>query len=409
MLALSPWFLDYCSLVKPDGVWLSRQNMAEGKLCRSTLRDFSDKHLLCSICYEMYRKPKTLKCLHSFCEDCLMNYVKSAKGNIKCPVCRKTTLLPRRGVRDLPSDFRLTSMTDMVLHTEGTSIPTCPTHAGNMCGVYCETCREVMCLRCLKESHTAHEFDEVAGAVTAAKQHFVEDILPQCETSLTKIVGILETVSKTEQDLRTTFRNIRDQIAGKTQREIKRVLEANDRILLELDKIQAEREQSYASIKEDLLSQKRDVTLAIDYSTGATETNDYHYLRRFPKLSSDFFELIDRPLNDIECTVSSVEFLPSSEADDICLGTLATSCESLRLNSTDDIVDSNDGDNDEGEEDGPRAHGDGGCCYGNEDGRYAVNDVPGDTGSEKTGSGSQETFIGRFFAYVSARLMPPYI
>ncbi|XP_033761128.1 uncharacterized protein LOC117342938 [Pecten maximus] len=56
-------------------------------------------HLLeCPICLEQMREPKSLPCLHSFCEECLGTYIvtdlsgeMAAATSFPCPVCRKIT------------------------------------------------------------------------------------------------------------------------------------------------------------------------------------------------------------------------------------------------------------------------------------------------------------------------------
>ena len=69
-------------------------------------------HLGCPICCELYKKPKYLPCYHSYCEECLVKLV--VQSNITCPECRKTSIVPSGGVKQLPNNFFINRLLDEV-------------------------------------------------------------------------------------------------------------------------------------------------------------------------------------------------------------------------------------------------------------------------------------------------------
>ena len=69
-------------------------------------------HLSCPICYELYKKPKYLPCYHSYCEECLVKLV--VQSDITCPECRKTSVVPSGGVKQLPNNFFINRLLDEV-------------------------------------------------------------------------------------------------------------------------------------------------------------------------------------------------------------------------------------------------------------------------------------------------------
>ena len=117
-------------------------------------------HLSCPICYELYKKPKYLPCYHSYCEECLVKLV--VQSNITCPECRKTSVVPSGGVKQLPNNFFINRLLDEVAlkrKVEGEEEAEC-----DLCvrkdavEVLCLDCGAFLCTRCFDNHKYSKEY-----------------------------------------------------------------------------------------------------------------------------------------------------------------------------------------------------------------------------------------------------------
>jgi len=79
--------------------------------------EISSRLLECSICLDIYNKPRILLCGHSLCEVCIIGLIssrdtsiKNEKLSVKCPECEKNSFISK--VSDLPINYVLKSITD---------------------------------------------------------------------------------------------------------------------------------------------------------------------------------------------------------------------------------------------------------------------------------------------------------
>ena len=117
---------------------------------------------LCSICFEPFNRPKYLPCLHTFCEDCLQNYIASVyqtnpvANGINCPVCREfvnkqESIHVENWAKDFPVNHLIVSMIDMAkLKAEPKRCKPCSrANITENADSWCINCCEGLCKACV--------------------------------------------------------------------------------------------------------------------------------------------------------------------------------------------------------------------------------------------------------------------
>ncbi|VUZ52664.1 unnamed protein product [Hymenolepis diminuta] len=100
-----------------------------GAISLEIAQQIHDEFLICKVCLDAFDKPKSLACLHTFCEKCIENHISAEVTYNKtadyhhftCPLCRKRTNLPIGGVRKLPDNFFVSGLADMLSRTRHSS------------------------------------------------------------------------------------------------------------------------------------------------------------------------------------------------------------------------------------------------------------------------------------------------
>ena len=98
-----------------------------------TLLNNLHEEVSCSVCMTTFTDPKTLPCLHSFCLHCLEGILRTSGRHdaISCPECRRESRVPSGSLNDLPTNFRINSLLDVL------AIKQC-----NITGVQCGNCEK---------------------------------------------------------------------------------------------------------------------------------------------------------------------------------------------------------------------------------------------------------------------------
>ena len=139
------------------------RTMATKGTASSSALEKIEEQLTCAVCFNIYTNPKTLPCLHSFCQQCLVRLPVNSQGNkrfIACPTCRTSVELP---AGEFPVAFHLNNLKDvyslMKKATESQQVTCDVCTVGNANG-YCKDCRKFLCLNCF---NTHKKFDVMSN------------------------------------------------------------------------------------------------------------------------------------------------------------------------------------------------------------------------------------------------------
>ena len=155
--------------------------MATKPTLPSALKEL-EQQLTCPVCLDIYTNPKSLPCLHSFCQHCLEGLPVNPQGNkyyIKCPTCRTSTELPEpTGPAAFPVAFHINSLKEVYSLMKKVTEPqqvTCDVCTVANANGYCKDCNQFLCQSC-HDTHkkfgafTNHQLMSLDEVATSASQ-----------------------------------------------------------------------------------------------------------------------------------------------------------------------------------------------------------------------------------------------
>ena len=177
-----------------------------------------EKELNCAICLDTFTDPKLLQCFHVYCRDCLVKLVvrdQQGQLSLTCPTCRQATPIPANGVTGLQSAFRVNHLLeileehkkakDTATSQEGAKsvvthpipsrkvITNCFEHQDKERELYCETCEDLICIKCAIKGGKHHDHDHYV--LDEAFERYKGEVTPSLELMEGKLVAVKEALA----------------------------------------------------------------------------------------------------------------------------------------------------------------------------------------------------------------------
>lgn len=292
------------------------------------------EQLNCPMCLENFSTPKTLFCLHTFCQPCLERLPLDPKRNLSCPTCQSPCELPSAGVSGLPTAFfveNLTEVQDLLRRVVGCDPVLCYNCGTCNASSYCKQCGVFMCTQCTGMMHSgskdsSHVIVDMNEIANAANSVFDSDVVlcSSHDRPLENYCNTCQQLVCSQCCLRVhashSYGHISDIFAESCHVLETRLLLVEQHIpqvtkaVADLTQRKVDIIKSSSRVKEEICgSVSRTINLLNQYQSKLTATVDSAMKQKL--------EVINRQLNEAMTTLSSLEDCHSYMKDALKRGT----------------------------------------------------------------------------------------
>ena len=244
-------------------------------LCYRQAADMASKILVehselsCSICLEVFKDPRVLPCIHSYCYGCLEGWVKKSRSNktICCPLCKEVSPIPSGGLTTIKYNYFLA---DLVKRMDAIEVKSkckgaeskkediklsevtpfyCEAHPRNPIDQFCADCDFAACGTCLLQNHRHHNLVDIAEQAKISNKQ-LQHILKQTTTMIQLIDQHIDDSNKYDKQSTADIKNTKKQINKVIDRMIDKLNQQRSQLFTSLNNIEQQKEKVMMTVRD---------------------------------------------------------------------------------------------------------------------------------------------------------------
>ncbi|XP_078364721.1 E3 ubiquitin-protein ligase TRIM71-like [Oculina patagonica] len=278
----------------------------------------------CSVCMTPFTNPKMLSCLHSFCLHCLKEIQRTSGRHdiIICPECRREIKITSGDLNDLPTNFRINSLLDVL------AIKECNTTEAK-CGncdkkspqcYYCFQCLSFWCDHCIVHHNGVRinrghkllalkdfqdeDFEDILKRpafcrISGHGQKELEFYCKSCE------VAICSSCVATSHDGHAKV--LLEDAASKCKLQMKRFVESQNQKMQQKKNNIAKLDENCDKIKVQVASVKRNAQTFVDNITSVVEAKKEEIFNEVENQGKETLQCLGIQKNKVEQQLKSIK------------------------------------------------------------------------------------------------------
>ncbi|XP_078583129.1 uncharacterized protein LOC144865916 [Branchiostoma floridae x Branchiostoma japonicum] len=243
------------------------------------------EELSCSICLELFTRPKVLPCQHTFCQDCLQDHA-GRGGVFTCPNCRRQINLPPQGVTGLPDNHLVSSLCARLQGMARSSEETreqpqprnrCSFHPSEELKLYCMQCQIPVCNECFEEGHGGHP---TTGLKKAAQERrsTVQALIKDGRNNLETYCSFIRNLRQKEKTLNEQKQQRDNSIIQAYNKMVLKLTERKDDLLYESERNHRESVDRLQHVRDRVLADVSELSAACDRAEQELEQEGGQFL-----------------------------------------------------------------------------------------------------------------------------------